>query len=532
MLRIVLHRLLVIGLLGLAWVSPALAHAVLLGASPADGQRLDTSPEAIVLTFNEPVSPVSLRVLDASGTTMAGPDGIAASGAKLLLPLPQELPPGRYLVSYRVTSVDAHPVAGSIAFGIGVAADEAAAPPTMADGIGWLIAAPFLRLIADLGLLAAAGLALFTGFVMGRDNDGLRGQLAGRRRIAASVAMVAATLGIAVQGGLLGDLPLASLAGFEPWRLGFASTTGRSAALAVLGTALLLPRTARPRTLMAVAIIAASFAASGHAAAAPPRWLAIIAVALHTAGMAFWLGSLVGLEAALARGPLRRITATVRRFTRLAVPSVIGLLLAGSLIACLQIRDPQALFAGNYSWLLALKLVLVAALLCLALYNNRWLTPRLARGDGSAAAVLRKSIRAELLCIVLILIVTVMLGRTPPPRALAQEQATRPSIGIVTTTQGRMALLELAPTGSGSYAVTVSLLDPAGEPLAADDVILHLANPLAGIEPLSRRLVRRAPGTYAGTGPLTIPAGRWSVRVDARTGDFDKLIFETEARTR
>jgi copper transport protein len=528
--RSMILRLALIGLLTLLGAGPAAAHAVLLAASPADGQRLDASPPEVVLTFNEPVSPVSLRVLDAAGAVVAGPDGVTAAGSELRLPLPQGLPQGRYLVSYRVTSIDAHPVAGSLVFGVGVAVDGAAAPAAMPDMAGWQIAASIVRLIADLGLLAAAGLALFTGFVLGPESNDVRSELRGRRRIAALAGMGATTLGVVVQGGLLGDLPALALLTPEPWRLGLASTAGRSAALALVGGALLLPRTAKPRTLVAAALIAGSFAASGHAAAAPPRWLAMLAVGLHTLGVAFWLGSLVGLEAALAKGPLRRSTATVRRFTRLAVPSVLGLLLAGGLIAGLQIRDADALLTTDYTWLLALKLILVAALLGYALYNNRVLTPRLSRGDGDAAALLRRSVRAELLCIVLILLVTVMLGRTPPPRALAQEQAAGPGIAIVTATRGRLALIELAPAAAGAYALTVSLLDAAGRPLTADEVTLRLANATAGIEPLTRPLQRRAAGSHAATLPLT--AGRWSLRIDARIGDFDKLIFETEVRTR
>ena len=112
-------RLLLIVLLMLLGAAPAWAHAVLVEASPADGQRLDGPPAAVELTFNEPISPVAVRVLDSAGTVVAGPEGVEASETGLRLPLPAALPHGRYLVSYRVTSVDAHPVAGSVAFGIG-----------------------------------------------------------------------------------------------------------------------------------------------------------------------------------------------------------------------------------------------------------------------------------------------------------------------------------------------------------------------------------------------------------------------------
>ena len=524
-------RLLLIGLLLAVAPQAAMAHAVLVGASPADGQRLEASPPAVSLEFNEPVSPVSVRLLDASGAAVAGPEGVIAGGSRLSLPLAEPLPPGRYLLSYRVTSVDAHPVAGSIAFGIGTDAGATAAGGAMPSATGWQAAAAAAHFLALAGLLAAAGLALFRSVVCERGHDGLGRRLARRRRQAAAIGIVATVAGVALQGGLLGDLPLASLATVEPWRIGFFSTTGRSAVLASLGGLLLLSRATKLRGLVALALVAGSVAATGHAAAAPPRWLAATAVALHAATVAFWLGSLAGLEMMLGVGPLRRISATVRRFTRLAVPLVLLLLAMGALIAALQVRDPQAMFRSPYTWLLAAKVGLVLILLSLALYNNRRLAPRLSRGDGTAARPLRRSVRAEIACMAAILLVTVGLGRTPPPRAMAQQAETTPGIGIVTVVRGTLVLVEIASSGPGP-AVSVSLFDAHGQPVVADEVTLHLANPAAGIEPLTRNLVQRAPGTYILDEALPLTAGRWSVHLDARIGDFDKLIAETEVTIR
>ena len=524
-------RLLLIGWLLVAAPQAATAHAVLVGASPADGQRLESSPASIVLTFNEPVSPVSVRLLDAEGATVAGPDGLAATGSELSLALPEPLPAGRYLLSYRVTSVDAHPVAGSIAFGIGTAAGGASPDAVMQAATGWQVAVAATHFLTLAGLLAASGIALFRSFVAERGHDGLGQRIARRRRWAATIGILAAVAGVAAQGGLLGDLPLAALATAEPWRLGFASTGGRSAVLAVIGGLLLLTRSTRPRSLAALALVAASVAATGHAAAAPPRWLASAALAIHAGTMAFWLGSLVGLEAMAGVGPLRRITATVRRFTSGAVPLVILLLATGAVVAVLQVRDPQALFRSPYTWLLAAKILVVVVLLGLALYNNRRLTSRLSRGDGSAARTLRRTVRAEIACVLVILLLTVGLGRTPPPRALAQQAEASPGIGIVTVSRGTLVLFEIAPSGPG-YAVSVSIFTADGRPVAVDEARLSLANPAAGIEPLTRDLVVRAPGSYALGEALPLTAGRWSLRLDARIGDFDKLIAETEATIR
>ncbi len=526
-----MFRVLLIGWLLALVPHYAWAHAVLVATSPADGQQLANAPAAVILTFNEPVTPVSVRLLDAGGSTVAGLEGAVAEADEVRLPLAESLPHGRYVLSYRVTSIDAHPVGGSIAFGVGVPAASASSAPQMGPINGWWASVALLHLVATAALLTAAGLSLFTAFVAESPRDGLRSRLARRRRQAVAIGVPAAMIGVGVQGGYLGDLPPLAMATLEPWRLGFASTAGRSAVLAMLGAGLLLARTTPLRVLIATALITGSFAATGHAAAAPPRGLATAAVMLHAAGIAFWLGSLIALEATLGFGPLRRITATVRRFSRLAIPIVAALLTAGLALAALQIRDPAAILANDYTMLLGLKLVLVAVLLALALYNNRFVTPRLARGDGTAAATLRGSVRAEIGCVALILLVTVILGRTPPPRALDPAVDARPPLGIVTQRQGRLAFIELAPVNH-AYAVSVSLLEPSGQPLVADEVTLRLANPAGGIEPMERKLTRQAAGTYAADTAVSLLPGRWALRIDARTGDFDLLIFETEASIR
>ncbi len=45
-----------------ALAPPASAHAELVRTSPADGQRLDTPPRAVVLEFTEQVQPVVTRL--------------------------------------------------------------------------------------------------------------------------------------------------------------------------------------------------------------------------------------------------------------------------------------------------------------------------------------------------------------------------------------------------------------------------------------------------------------------------------------
>ena len=79
----------------LAWAAPAFGHAAYVGSEPAPGQRLDASPQRIVLVFTEPLNgrlagatlrpagggapiPAALRVAERAGV-VAGCDAGAHS---------------------------------------------------------------------------------------------------------------------------------------------------------------------------------------------------------------------------------------------------------------------------------------------------------------------------------------------------------------------------------------------------------------------------------------------------------------------
>jgi copper transport protein len=51
-------------------VRPALAHASLLASEPADGVTLAQTPTTLKLTFNEPVSPLIVRLVGPTGATV------------------------------------------------------------------------------------------------------------------------------------------------------------------------------------------------------------------------------------------------------------------------------------------------------------------------------------------------------------------------------------------------------------------------------------------------------------------------------
>jgi copper transport protein len=75
--------------------------------------------------------------------------------------------------------------------------------------------------------------------------------------------------------------------------------------------------------------------------------------------------------------------------------------------------------------------------------------------------------------------------------------------------------------------VQIELLDSAGAPIEASEVTLVAANPSAAVEPLRRAATATGPGTWRIEDLLLLPAGRWSIRVEALVSDFEKATFET-----
>jgi hypothetical protein len=102
-------------------VPAALAHAFLDHASPAVGSSVPASPPNVTLWFTQNLEPAF------SGVTVTNEAGqrVDLGNAEILQGRPAELqiglkplPPGTYLVSWHVVSVDTHPTEGTFTFDI------------------------------------------------------------------------------------------------------------------------------------------------------------------------------------------------------------------------------------------------------------------------------------------------------------------------------------------------------------------------------------------------------------------------------
>jgi nitrogen fixation protein FixH len=123
--------------------------------------------------------------------------------------------------------------------------------------------------------------------------------------------------------------------------------------------------------------------------------------------------------------------------------------------------------------------------------------------------------------------VTVTLGQTPPPRALAEPPAAARAEAM--TIYGQRAAIEVRHDGAApTTVVRITLTDRHGRPLHAEEAHVRLASPSLGVAPLTRPAVERTPGRYEAEPGLRLPPGAWVVRIDARLGEFDELVLEAE----
>jgi len=198
----------------------------------------------------------------------------------------------------------------------------------------------------------------------------------------------------------------------------FLSISGAALSLQLGGAFLLLTsfgddRFARVIRLVNAVVVILSFAFHGHASGGDLGEPGIAVV--HLGAAAWWIGSLWLLYYACSRESLTQLVSLVLRFSAIAVRIVGVLLMAGAILAILLISTSATPLTSPYVQILAIKIIVVALTMCLAIYNKFRLTPRLARNDATAVGTLRAMIRNEMLLITTVLLITAILTTYTTP---------------------------------------------------------------------------------------------------------------------
>lgn len=90
-----------------------------------------------------------------------------------------------------------------------------------------------------------------------------------------------------------------------------------------------------------------------------------------------------------------------------------------------------------------------------------------------------------------------------------------------------MATIEIDPAQPGRNRFKAYLTEPSGSVVKPLEAHIDMANPGAGIEPITRSLNITAQGAVDGEIDLPM-AGRWTLALDVLINDFEKAVFRTE----
>ena len=511
----------------LAQMPAAWAHASLIRSDPADGAVVTRPPTALTLTFNEPVSPLVMRLVLPTGATL-DPE-VKVDNATVTI-TPQHFGEGTHVLSWRVISTDGHPIGGSVMFSVGAPsatprAGQIDTDPVVKAAI-WAV-----RLVLYLGLFVGIGGAAFT--VRTAQTRPLPGRLESWLHWTMAAGLAAAVLSVGLQGLDAKAAPLRALWRSDIWIAGADGAYGITAAIAVLALVLgmlslqsRLGRWSRTGALLALLGIGLALAASGHASSASPQSLTRSSVFFHSVLVAFWIGSLLPLVAIVRGGP--KNDRSLQRFSRVIPYGLAVLAACGLYLIYVQLDRTDALWTTRYGLVMSGKLAAVATLLALAAANRYFLVPAYERASARAGPAARRRLAASIgveFAIAVGIFGLVALWRfTPPPRALAGAE----TIFIHVHTEKAMTLMDVVPVRGRGADVSFLVLDGESEPLAAKEVMVSFSNPAVGIEPIRRAATGLGEGRWR-IDDLRLPvSGRWHLRLDILVGDFDRAILEDD----
>jgi copper transport protein len=574
----------------LAFAARADAHAVLESSFPAAGQVVAAGRSASVveLRFDEAVevSLGSVRVVAANGHRVDLGRVYHPGGAssRVAVGLRSGLAEGSYLVLWRVVSADSHPVAGSFTFSLGHVGPVAAGAAG-SSGASVAVALGVDRFVGYVGLVTLLGGVVFllvcwpAGWAVARARALLWGGLA-----AAAVSVVA---GLALQGAADVGAGLSQVADVAPVRA-LLSTRFGQAHVARLGLLLALAitlwavtatrRTGRRERLLSglllaeLACLVGTVAVEGHAAAGAWPTARVPLDAAHVAAAGVWLGGLAMLTVAAlpaarraisavrpvdarvsvgvgpagavgvaerpaapaAEDPARAVTATVARFSAVALGCVVVLVASGVAAAWRQVGELDAITTTRYGQLLLVKAALLGLVLCFAAVSRRQVRTHTMRsldaaGTTTAArwSVLARSVRAEAVIASVVLAVTAVLVATTPARAAYRPTQQR------TVQAGPLTLqLTAVPEPARSLDVHVYVFGRDGLIIDVRELRAEAQLPAQHLGPVTVPLLHAGPGHFIAERVLLPHTGTWTLHLTVRASEFDAYSADTQVRVR
>jgi copper transport protein len=290
--------------------------------------------------------------------------------------------------------------------------------------------------------------------------------------------------------------------------------------------------------------------------------------------MALWLGGLVALLVGLLRPGVRAgdLGTALPRFSRLALGSVVALVLSGVAQTVREVGSPTALLTTTYGWVLVAKLLLLLVVLGAAGVSRVWVQQHLGAarprrpvgrvtahafaapaGAGGAAEVeeaarlrataqaeaavadvrpFRRSVLLEAALVAVVLGLSAVLAGTPPARSVLADP-----VDVTLPLQGAggengSVQISLDPARTGPNVLHVYLFDAEGRLTQPAELRVTLTEEQQQIGPLDVELAPAGPGHVVAEG-LDIPgAGTWTLAVAVRLDEFTSVSASTPVAVR
>jgi copper transport protein len=511
------RRVALVALAALAFPAAASAHATLKSTTPPYGHEVGASPRTIRLHFDQHVKllPGAVKVLDVNGRDHAlGSHSIRGDVIARVGPLPR----GGYTVRWQGVSADSHVVSGVWTFGVGVKAPAIGAAygaggPTLVEkvvrwvwflGIALMIGALGLRLVVLRGLLVPLRLERRIAVAAG-----LGAVVALEAGIAAFSLNCEDALQLSFGRYLYGDLSPMSTTRFG--RAFIVMTLAFALVLALVYLSWLLDRVVFQWPAFAIALVfAGGLSVSGHDAVDPgSSWLSEVADWLHLSAASLWIGGLATMAVLLWTGAPELRRAAFLRFSRLASVLVAVILLAGLYLGYVRLLHVSDLWTTGYGRVLLVKSALFGLALGWGALHHFVLRPRLERSQEIAPAGIRRSLLAESLIGVAVLLAAAVLVDSRPPAANAAPLAAAPL---------------LVDTGEFTYGLTAAGGSVWAGGLGGSDVLR--------IDPASATVTKRVDVGPRVFNLAPAPGTVWAIsnvlgtasRIDARTAKVTATV--------
>ncbi len=535
----------------------AAAHAVVERTSPGQGSTVADPPGSVAVFFDEPVEASfgAVRVFSAEGDEvqageMYRPDGGSEGIAVHLEP---DLPDGTYTATYHVVSADSHPVSGGFTFAIGkptAGGGESVAAVLDRQSAGAITDAAFwlVRAVGYAAIALAVGILIFLLAVWRSPSAAAGAAFSARaRRLlawACGAGFVASLLALPLQvatvsgASFFDSLDPDLLDAVLSTRFGTVMAI-RAATWALLAVILVTAGSSRARlaALLPAAALVASPAFSGHASTQSPEGLLVTSAIVHVAAISVWFGGLVALVAALPAataqlGPVERtelLHSTLRRFSPLALASVIAIAASGTAQAIVEVGSFSALVETGFGRAVLAKIAILTLLVALGYANRQRLIPALGRlvaaseTPGRVGVWLRRNLRAEVgLLAAAIAVTAVLVGYAPADQTGTGPVSGRTAIGAEVLEY----TIEPATAGPNQIHLYLFDADDGSQFTGAKELRLTISEPERGIGPLEVDLRKSGPGHFTAPAATFAAPGDWTATVAMRISRFE----EEEAR--